>query len=773
MAQNYFDQFDEQEKESNFFDQFDESLDDAAVSTDVRQQNRPQPVTIYNDPRGSLFTVGSGFAGKIAGGYAGLVGAPAAHLFGLAPEGEKLRDTAARYVRATEDAITIDPINEASARTLDTLNRASEAVSRVGREIPAAMATGSVDPAPSYPDPLNVGEKQQVREDIRQQGIGKYMAESAAEAGAPPSVSTALEVGPMAVASALGFAVGRLTPAQSTTSTNVAREATRRGATTADEIRAVADEVAPTWRSDGSVSVGRPSLDQPVDMTPVRTATTQADAENIATNLRRRREGDVAESVVPDQAIIESAERLNVSLNPEHYSTNAAFQDVARALKSQTGSRLEAAERQALQDLSDRADDVVRDIAGTLDKGSVSENVRASVASTIDDLRLQARDLYKKVDDAIPKATRINPKFIKQFLENRLAELGGNVKDLNPLERKLLRLSEGNPTYALLDRVRKDIGSAYQRQGPYADVASHNLDEVYGLLSDMQQGVAKAFGVDDVYAQARGLVGRRKDVEAASVQMFGRQLSNSLVPQMKSAATGLSKGDVGKFNRMMQNIPGELREQVAATVLNDLFSGGSRQGGSLGQGFVSTYANLKRNKSAEDALFRYLPDEARQRFNDIGRVLTGIVRSNQKPMANPSGSAGGIIRALEEGSALQRIYDTGRQIAVSEGVSSAVGVPGAGTALTLGRLWTQRNTPITVAADEMLASPQFARMAREATPSAERALQATPQYRRWESLLSDNVRNEIATLGFTAWLASDGEVNADGDQPNRRASQVQ
>ena len=253
---------------------------------------------------------------------------------------------------------------------------------------------------------------------------------------------------------------------------------------------------------------------------------------------------------------MDAAQRLGVDLNVEHYASNTAFQDVARALKSKPGSELLAGEVQALRDLSTRADDLVTEIGGALDKGAVSDDILNSTRTTIEDLRVQADIAYGKVREAIPAQTRVDTAGIREFIQGRLDDLGGDESLLSGVERKLLKLVEsgkdGSITYAALDRVRRDVGEGFnQRTGPFADKSQRVLREVYDNLSQTQNGVAEAFGIGELYTGARELVAKRKGIEDQAVALFGKDAAGSLVPKIRAAATGLPKGDVTAFNRLL------------------------------------------------------------------------------------------------------------------------------------------------------------------------------------------------------------------------------
>jgi len=403
---------------------------------------------------------------------------------------------------------------------------------------------------------------------------------------------------------------------------------------------------------------------------------------------------------------------------------------------------------------------------GFLDRAEFSREIGSELTTTIDDLTKQTRKAYAAVNDSIPAATRVDSSLIRAHLDSKLADLGGDKSLLTPVEKKLLTLTrktkEGEiipPTYAAIDRVRKDIGNGFSRQGPFADTDQAILSEVYGVLSDVQSGVARSFGVGDLYDTAKGLVVTRKGLEDTAVELFGRNISGSLVPKLRGAATGLVKGDVTKFNQLIASLPPGRRSEAAATVLSEIFSGGSRGGGQLGTGFVASFNALNRNKTAKNLLFSHLSKNARQRYNDIGRIMTGIVESNRKSLGNPSGSAGPIVKALGDLSLVEKVYEGGKKIVVAEGVSSTLGVPGIGSSVVIGSLISKQRTPIIVAADEMLSSPQFTRAIGKAIEgdvvTANKIIENSSPFKKWLATTTLEVQERIAVRGIIGWLSSE------------------
>lgn len=726
---NIFDQFDQ----PNVFDQFDEPVQELSSAL------------IAGGGRGALgetlVTIGSAALAEPIAGLAGLFAIPAGFIGGLVPGGESPLEKGQRFgaeaVEATRRGITIEPRTQVGAALVEDIGAVAEQGVRAVRA-PVAGLAGLFQLATGAG---SAGAAETVRR-VTEEGIGLTAGRALQDIGAPPIVSAVAETIPTGIATVAGV-----------------RAPIRR----VPEVRPVS---RPTFTTEGpAVSVGRPSLDRPVDVTPLPEFQPPILAQKVVDDLRKGKPEKVVEAVLPDVEIVESAQRLGVDLNPEHFSTNTAFQDVARALKTKPGSELQAVERQALVDLSNRADDLVTDIGGSLDKAAVSDDILLNTRTTINDLQTRADAAYTTVRETIPAVTRVETQLIKDFLDAKLKELGGNKSLFTTVEKKLFNLvnrkkKDGTLTYAALDRVRRDVGDGFnKRSGPFKNDSNVTLREVYGVLSDTQNGVAKAFGIEELYANARSLIQKRKGIEDSAVEMFGRNLAASLVPKIRQAGTALTKGDVAPLNKLMEALPEPRRGEVAATILGEIFAGGSRQGGALGTGFVSGFAALNRNATAKVALFRHLPSGTAKTFNDIGRVMTGIVKSNAKSLANPSGSAGPIIAALESGNLATKLYTAGAAVAGETALTTVSGIPGLATTLRV--LTRQGKTPQIVRADQFLTSQPFRNAMQEAikgnTAKANRIAENSPQFKAWTATLDQNTAANIANIGFIAWLSGDNE----------------
>lgn len=500
------------------------------------------------------------------------------------------------------------------------------------------------------------------------------------------------------------------------------------------------------------------------DMTPDQVARQEIEPEmrsheQIAKDLREKT--DISRDVRPDQEIIEAAEGLGVDLNPSHYSTNEAYRLVEQSVKSQPKSRLLAArEVDAIVKLGERADELIGEFGGSLDKSLLDVKVRGQVDRTIKDLKKAAENIYKKVNYSIKTragaGAKVNARASKAYLNQRLKELGDDVSGLSKAERQLHQVLNADrpPTYARLDQLRQDVGAGFKQRGQFADDLSGNLDQVYSALIRDQQGFADALNVGKTFSVARKWVETRKQLEKQAMKMFGRDMNKSFLPQLTQASTALTKGQIDKFTNLMDALPENLRTPAAATLLNDLFMHGTRSGGSLGQGFARAYGSLQRNPGAKAELFKYLPKEAQRRFDAIGKVSTGLFRA--KALENTSRTARDILQALENGGMVARITDKASDTVLGR----MTFVPGPTRWIASGMKASKTVAKETFdnvrAADNLMASNDFSRAIGKAmegdVKQAEIMLKRSAVWRAFRNTLGEGTKAQLLAMGPIAWL---------------------
>lgn len=478
------------------------------------------------------------------------------------------------------------------------------------------------------------------------------------------------------------------------------------------------------------------------------------DFTDLAEDINNQNTSNLIGEVRPDPEIIQSAKNLGVDLNPSHYSTNQKFIEMEQALKANPQSDLSLIEQQAILKTGQEADNFIKELGGDVDKSLLDENVRNEINTTVAKLEKDASLAYSKVNQAIPKEIKVKSEASRKYISKRLAELGGDVALLNSSEKEILRLSKmkNNPTYGALDQVRRNVGEAQSKQsGPFRNDEEAILKQVYGALSEDQQGVADAFNVGADYEFGRKMVSTRKDLEGEALKLFGRDMRGSIIPKIKTAAANLTKGDISTFRNLMNDLPPGRRQEAAATMLNEFFSSGSRKGRAIGGGFASAFEALDRAPGAKKIIFENLPPGSQKKFDDLGRVATGLFKA--KSFENVSRTGRAIIQAFQDGSIPAAIINSDR---------SRLGariIPGGGLGLDIAQTLVRKgNEEKVTRAIEFLSSSEFkksieaAALGRDAIADA---VEKTSKFKNWLTAQPPDIRGEITAIGFIPWLTKD------------------
>lgn len=476
----------------------------------------------------------------------------------------------------------------------------------------------------------------------------------------------------------------------------------------------------------------------------------------------------LATQASPDPKIVEAAKRLGIEehLQPDHVSSNQAFRELAQAVKSVPGSTARAAEIQGLEAVAQKADDLVSSLGGK-SPGNIDASVRSKMSSTIDELETKANELYDTLRANVNAKTETPAENVLSFIRNKADDLGGE-QNLSQLEQTVLaklgpkqvKDAAGNvvgtkqPTYALVDDVRKAVGEAARGKGAdaFKDADRGLAKKLYSLLEDDQGSVLRQLGMEDTFNAARAAVKMRKGVEDDMMSIFGKNLQKSMVDQLTGAMRSLSKGDSAKLNKLIAAIPEDMRKDVVASGLTSAFNRANSSKPINFSSYTDWYEGLLKNKPAMTALMTNLPSEARKNLSDLYRVSKGIRDSVSRERIT-TGRLQVVKEELTGGETLmQRMIEaakpTGAKLA-TEAVTTMFGAPGAG----LGAAFVQgmtKKTDTLLAADAVFASHQFRKLAAEAAakgePSASsiRSLIMLPSFKKFANKVQ--LPNDPASL---------------------------
>lgn len=457
----------------------------------------------------------------------------------------------------------------------------------------------------------------------------------------------------------------------------------------------------------------------------------------------------LAEQAAPDAKTIAAAKRLGIDeyLQPDHVTTNQAYRELAQAVKSIPGSEARAAEMQGLEAVGQRAERLIDEIGGTTDVSTLDATVKARMQATQAALEKQADDLYAKVRTEIPVKADAPASNVLGFVKQRADELGGEA-NLSPMEKKIVaRLTPKatsktetvasdpaqaglmlpgwkptqqvtsqtlkQPTYALLDDVRKDVGAAARMMGPFKDADTGLAKKLYSLITEDQAAVVGSHGATDLFNAAKASVAVRKGLEDDLVSLFGKTLDGSIVGDLSGAVRTVAQGDTSKLLRLLKAVPENQRQEVMAAGLASAFRTASTRGPINFTTYAKWYEGLLRNKQAYAAVMSNLPPASRKQLSDLYRVSRGISAASRERI-----TTGRIMAVADEFKAADnlagRLYDAAKQSAAGAAAGTAAGaVLGPGVGAAVASALTRGAKPSAIkAADALIASPEFAQMVR-------------------------------------------------------------
>ncbi len=488
-----------------------------------------------------------------------------------------------------------------------------------------------------------------------------------------------------------------------------------------------------------------------MQVTPPAAPAAAMTPQELATTARTAAEGGMgatratsvlAGQAAPDPKVLEAARRLGIDeyLQPDHLTSNQAYRELAQAVKSIPGSQTRAAEIQGLEQVGQRADRLINEIGGTTDLSKLNQAVRTQLDQTVTNLANQADDAYKALRTQIPSQTRGEATNVLEFVQRRADDLDG-AENLSALEKmvrskltpKPIKDETGNvigtraPTYALIDDVRRDVGAAARQAGQFADADTGLAKQLYRLIDDDQFALAQGAGQGESYRLAKSLVQMRKGFEDDMVSLFGRQLDQSLVGKLESATMSLTKGDADKLAKILTAIPKDMRQMVTASALNTAFGKATQNGALNFNTYAKWYEGLLSNKQAYAALMANLPQPARKQLSDLYRVASNVSKATRERITT------GRIQAVQQelqgaDNLLTNIYGVAKRAAVGlpiEAATTAVGLPGAGIASGLAAALTKTKPGALKAADELISSPEFQRLAVETVSTGNQPSKAT------------------------------------------------
>ena len=361
-----------------------------------------------------------------------------------------------------------------------------------------------------------------------------------------------------------------------------------------------------------------------------------------------------AETVRPERALVQSAERLGVeeSVPLSALSGNEQFRAVQSGLTARLGSDLADDQAQSILQLSENVARRLDEYGAAASRGAFDDVIRNRIQDDIASLAEQSNYLYKALDKAVKRFGGKFQTVETPILNSYIGQLNQTYKSMNQMPSGLRNILDqitdpAGISYDALDRLRRATGESYasalRGSNPYPDTDVRSLGQIYDVITRQQnQALEGIVGTraPEIWGAAKGLVQQRKQLEELSIQSLGRDLTNDLMPKLEGALANIGRGNIQAFTRKINAIPADLRPQAMVTALKGIMQKTARSA-DVDKDFamsLSFYPNWWRQVKSDAKVFnlvtKYLEPEQVRFFDDVARLGGSLQRSIQKQPMN-------------------------------------------------------------------------------------------------------------------------------------------
>lgn len=468
--------------------------------------------------------------------------------------------------------------------------------------------------------------------------------------------------------------------------------------------------------------------------------------EGIAPAVMSAMEGDkaasqaLASAAAPNPRLSQAAEELGLKdLPPELLTKNPQYQGMAQSVQSVPGSMTGTRQKEALQRIGERSQEVIKELGGTTDFSLVNDRLRSAMSNAQKALDDHTNLLYQLKREKFPIETPTPAKNALAAINEKLARNENDVSVLSPIEKRIYEMLRPKmrgtatkitqPTSELFEMVKREVGDATSHAGPFKDSVSGEAKKYYALLSQDEENALRSLGAEDLAEMAKESYKSRIALEKQITALYGDEVDKSITTALKSSITGLAGGDADKFRRLIENVPKSLREEVAVSGLTAAFGKAANNSELNFNTYSKWYEGLQKNKAAYNALVSNLPKGATEQMENLYLISKNVNNALQKTVRT-----GLITEAMK---APESLMSKVKDIAKKAAIGLAVGAPVTGavhylgvhpiaselgfalTAATMGSLSKQKGA-VLQRADEFLMSPDFQKLVAASTEDPER-----------------------------------------------------
>ena len=509
---------------------------------------------------------------------------------------------------------------------------------------------------------------------------------------------------------------------------------------------------------------------------------TATEAERLRQAVINRDNKTIAQIINGNPAVVEAFDELGIEFRPAMVSQSPDYRLLETGTKAAPESGIAGVDDRVQRELIERAEDFVNETS-TVDRSVVAADVADEFDSIRTQLDTEESSLWERLRTRINPDRAVDLEDIADEVEVDILRLGNgdierglqrarelNRRDLASLyelthirrrvpdpedpTRTVTAWEYDSPTYFAVDEYRKTVGAGLNNTGRFSDAETGQLRLRYGQIADRLGRVADREGYGELYQRANALTETRKNLEQSMDAVQGREGRRGILASIDQAANEAVKGNVGRFEQLIENTPESQRASVATQVLSSMFRPGSQKSFDMTAGFVKNWEALNRNTRVKDRIFAELPEEARASWDRLGNAASGFYEAISTTNWSGTEVARQSIEAIKKGTFLQRILgaaaSTGRRI------------PAFGSIFGDEIRAIEKGESRFTAASRLLASPalrQATRLyARGDTAGADRVLEESNEWKDWAREMMTARPEYKGRLGIAFLFGADQET---------------
>lgn len=504
-------------------------------------------------------------------------------------------------------------------------------------------------------------------------------------------------------------------------------------------------------------------------------------AQQAAKVIQSGKVMDVASIANPDPRFFQAMKELDIKSEPlpSFSSRNPEYRGVEMGLSAIPGSPIAAQGLQFTDELAMKADEIIKQYGGELDKPLASNQFRTKMDETLGQMEDQASDAYRLIGERLDKKVAAQPLKTMEFINNEYQDLALGIDDpdvppvirdalksLSPRQREIDGAVQSVPaTYANMDKLRKKIGAAlYKKEGQFKDAESGLLSRMYSTITEDMDAMAEAQGLSNEVKAAKSIVAKRKGIEEKLQTLMGKDLKNDVIPAVETAIKGLKSGKIENFRRTMDLVPEQDRQSILMTSMNEAFRGDAYGSDRMdAKQYAKWHADTLRNPSVRKAFEKYLPQDALQKLDSMNIIAQGIATAmnDRKPT--------GVVNAMfnDKSGILRNLAGKAAGVAAN---AATKGIAGG----VVNEIITE-STNQAKAAGNLLSDPALAQAIREGVEAgyvsgraksarieaANKKLARSKKYQEWANTLSESDKARLLSVGAVNFILESSEEDSE------------